>query len=652
MGVSQRLVPTNSAQPTKDASPRFIPAKDVSGNTITLPYKSGTAIATGDAVIYSSGGSTPIGGLTDGQTYYAIVVGTGTFGAQQIRLATTRDRAVSGLAITLNAALATGTAHSLVPSGVLPAPDPRTTNPQTAQLTNRTGFSGVAVTATNSDSINAIGISAGVSADRRRQRSGTVSVITVTTTASIGATAKVNCASETDCYDQRRRRQPRPVRRRPRGQQLPPARHRSRGGRGRLRGSRRRCRCGRHRHHHLREHRRRRSRQRPRRHRHRRRRQGVVRLGGRRRRPSARDAGLAGAVGVTVLDLTTTATTGTRRHSQGGEQLLVLADDATELVLVAASLGAGFWAGIGAGVSVAVVTKTTDAHLGANNVVVVLGAGCTAAGISDGTSTPAGGFGAKGAFHGLAVQANSSEELFGLTAGIAGGFVGVAGGIGVNIFTVVVKAFIAGGTTVNQGHLGHHRGRRPRASPSSSPPPTCSRRSPSRWPRRGAAGIAGGVDVGVANITVQAYLGVGSDVWANGTVELNALATKRVQTYAVSLGGGVVGVAGSVSVWTVGTAATNTYQSAVSGPDRGVWSSATTYEAGDIVSVSGVRYFSRSRNVGKNPTTNPSVWIPRAWPPASPTRRATSSPPVAARMPPSGAPWATTRPPRAATGPQ
>ena len=130
MGVSQRLVPTNSAQPTKDASPRFIPAKDVSGSTITLPY-SVRAPPSRPATpsIYSSGGSTPIGGLTDGQTYYAIVVGTGTFGAQQIRLATTRDRAVSGLAITLNAALATGTAHSLVPSGVLPAPDPRIDEP-------------------------------------------------------------------------------------------------------------------------------------------------------------------------------------------------------------------------------------------------------------------------------------------------------------------------------------------------------------------------------------------------------------------------------------------------------------------------------------------------------------------------------------------
>ena len=284
------------------------------------------------------------------------------------------------------------------------------------------------------------------------------------------------------------------------------------------------------------------------------------------------------------------------------------------------------------------MTKTTDAHLGANNVVVVLGTGVTAAGISDGTSTPAGSFGVKGAFHGLAVQANSSEELFGLTAGIGGGFVGTAGGIGVNIFTVVVKAFIAGGTTVNQGTSGIIAGASSGQSVVVAATDLLKTLTVAGGVGVGAAGIAGGVDVGVANITVQAYLGVGSDVWANGTVELNALATKRVQTYAVSLGGGVVGVAGSVSVWTVGTAATNTYQSAVSGPGP------RRLELRDDLRGRrhrlGLRrqYFAAQPQRRQEPddATRPSG-CRGPGPAASPTRRATSSPPVAAPMPPSGA---------------
>ena len=105
MGESHRLIPTSDAHVASDSSPRFIPAKDVSGSTITLPYAfskkdSGgtlvaTPIATGDALVYSSGGGTEIGGLSDGETYYAIVVGTGTYGAQQIRLASTHELAMA-----------------------------------------------------------------------------------------------------------------------------------------------------------------------------------------------------------------------------------------------------------------------------------------------------------------------------------------------------------------------------------------------------------------------------------------------------------------------------------------------------------------------------------------------------------------------------
>src|SRR5439155_766611 len=64
-------------------------------------------------------------------------------------------------------------------------------------------------------------------------------------------------------------------------------------------------------------------------------------------------------------------------------------------------------------------------------------------------------------------------------------------------------------------------------------------------------------------------------VKAKSNVDVNALSRKNVSTYAVSVGGGFVGVAGSVSVWTVGPQATKTYHDGAAGPDRGAWSSAT-----------------------------------------------------------------------------
>ena len=60
------------------------------------------------------------------------------------------------------------------------------------------------------------------------------------------------------------------------------------------------------------------------------------------------------------------------------------------------------------------------------------------------------------------------------------------------------------------------------------------------------------------DVTVQAAIGTGATVRASGDVEVSALSRKDVKTFALSIGGGFVGVAGSVSVWTIGTQATTT----------------------------------------------------------------------------------------------
>jgi len=74
----------------------------------------------------------------------------------------------------------------------------------------------------------------------------------------------------------------------------------------------------------------------------------------------------------------------------------------------------------------------------------------------------------------------------------------------------------------------------------------------------GFVGVAGGVDIGVADTNAQAHIGEGSEVHAVKDVEVNGLSRKEVQTYALSAAGGFVGVAISVSVWSVGTKANST----------------------------------------------------------------------------------------------
>jgi len=78
----------------------FDPADTVSGNKIDLGDRHG--LKTGDAVVYSNGGGTSIGGLTDGATYYVDVSGT-----------VVRLRDSDGNLVDLDASVATGGNHRL-----------------------------------------------------------------------------------------------------------------------------------------------------------------------------------------------------------------------------------------------------------------------------------------------------------------------------------------------------------------------------------------------------------------------------------------------------------------------------------------------------------------------------------------------------------
>ena len=84
-------------------------------------------------------------------------------------------------------------------------------------------------------------------------------------------------------------------------------------------------------------------------------------------------------------------------------------------------------------------------------------------------------------------------------------------------------------------------------------------------------------------MTVQSAIGAGATVRAEDDVSVIALSRKNVQTYALSIGGGFVGAAGAVSVWSVGTQSTTTYDDDGGGETKGPWSSGTKYGKGDVV---------------------------------------------------------------------
>ena len=141
---------------------------------------------------------------------------------------------------------------------------------------------------------------------------------------------------------------------------------------------------------------------------------------------AAARAAVAGGASVTVLNQTTSAYVGenaavnTGTSGEGSDQsVVVLASDDTELVGVGGALALGGTAGVGAGIDVIVLTKTTEAH-------VASGADLEAQ-------------------RDVLVQAFSFENVTSVSvAGAAGIDAGVAGGVDVSVLTITTRAYLEG----------------------------------------------------------------------------------------------------------------------------------------------------------------------------------------------------------------
>ncbi|WP_203230916.1 hypothetical protein, partial [Agromyces humi] len=327
--------------------------------------------------------------------------------------------------------------------------------------------------------------------------------------------------------------------------------------------------------------------------------------------------GVAATLAVTILNTRTFACTGDPAGDgtpcttggatlKAGNNVLVLAGDDSKAILITAALAGGL-VGVGAAVGIALLDKNTQAFLGAGSVVDALATGTGLPDVYSGTIV-GNGFGRYGAgnpFHGVAVQAYSSEDIFGLVPAIGGGFVGVAGGIAVTLLHVVVKASIGGGSQVNLAAG---------ASASQSVNVSAVDRFKSLTIAGGAAGgfvgVAGGIDIGIADTSVQASIGSGATVKANDDVEVFALSIKDVSSIAVSIAGGAVGLAISLSIWAIGTQQSGTYHQADGGPFRGEFSAATAgdvnlfYRKGDVVTYGGKRWAATVEHATSTPGTD------------------------------------------------
>jgi hypothetical protein len=263
--------------------------------------------------------------------------------------------------------------------------------------------------------------------------------------------------------------------------------------------------------------------------------------------------GIAGAVSVVTINNETTADIGANAIAKAGNNVLVSANDDTETDIIAGSLGLGITAaGVGGSVGVTVINKKTDATIGQGAIVEG-----KANALNDTMTVFADE--ANGSYmtetsQGVAVQAHSREDVFTAAASGAGGFfAGVAGAVSVVSLDSDTNAVIAANARINQ-----------EAGGSATQSVNVSAANDAKVIGAGGslavslgAGLAGGVDVGILKNDTAARIDSGAQVNAQKDVDVNALSIKDVDSFAASIGGGLVGVAGSVSVYSIGSTVSN-----------------------------------------------------------------------------------------------
>ncbi len=257
-----------------------------------------------------------------------------------------------------------------------------------------------------------------------------------------------------------------------------------------------------------------------------------------------------GSVAYVGINDTTQANIGDSATSAGagaqvnaGGSVLVDATDTTVAYLVTGSLAIGIdGAGIGGAVSIVDLGKTTNAFIGNYATVDARGGGSGLDGIYDGVvNKTTGGFDTQSGFQGVSVQAATSENVTNVAAaGAAGLYAGLAGGVSIELFNSDTTAYVGNDASINTAGL------------DVAAVNQASNFSFGGGLGGGIAGIAGGVDVGSLKNSTQAYIGNNAGINATGNVGVYALSNDSVQTYALGAAVGVVGLVGSVSVWSIG----------------------------------------------------------------------------------------------------
>ena len=260
----------------------------------------------------------------------------------------------------------------------------------------------------------------------------------------------------------------------------------------------------------------------------------------------AGSAAINGAVGVNVLDTKTHAYTGeaaelTATGTGDTDGITITASDETKLHGGNGGAAIGFVGG-GAGLALAVtnINKDTEAYAG-----------------------KAAKLDAKGQ---VSLDAQNSEDIFNLSLQAAGGsYVGLAGATNVMNLTAITKAYTGTGAEINQKE-GYGKTGSKDVSVTAGHEVKEMKNTVTAASGSGGASVGAAVDVGNIKTQTNAFLGDGNKVAAGGSVTVEAKDHMHgIMSNAISAAIGSFGLAGSISVYSVGSTMSKEDQKTLSG---------------------------------------------------------------------------------------
>lgn len=264
-------------------------------------------------------------------------------------------------------------------------------------------------------------------------------------------------------------------------------------------------------------------------------------------------AGLDGGAVVIHIDDTTNAEV--LASTLQAANVAITATDTSEVVGIAGEVALSAGGGLGASAVVTIIEKTTTATIGGGAIIDGLANSGDSIAVLDGTSSSGPDQLNTKEVQGVAVQAVSVEDVTTIAAsGATGIYMGFAGGAAVASLDVQTTALVGTNAQVNQ-----KSGASAAQAVSVAAGNLVTVLDIGGAIGLGGAGIAGGMDTGFIRNNTLAQVDIGANVKALADVDVLSVAQHDLDSYALSVGAGAAGIAGAVSVWTVGTGFDSTY---------------------------------------------------------------------------------------------